>query len=437
MLADAATQNNSYDAILERLYPLAAGYSVRVDKEMTTLTGRAHRDNLGAYFALFTDAYLRPAFRDDDFQRIKSDALNYLANTLRYASDEELAKAALYADIFAGTAYAHPEPGTVAGLNRITLDDVRAFYARHFTRANALVALGGGFDAALPARLQATLAELPPGARSAPRPIEHVPFTGRHVTLIDKPGADASISFGFPIDVHRGERDFYALWIANSWLGEHRNQVSHLFQVIREQRGLNYGDYSYIESLPEAGRRNMPPVNVARRQQIFEVWIRTLPNDQALFALRAAIRELAILVENGLTVEQFELTRGFLRKYSLHFAATTSARLGYAVDDRFYGFEGDGHLERFRRMMDELTLTEVNAAIKRHLQYADLKIAIVTGDAAGLSAALAADKPSPIEYAAPKPQAILDEDAQIARFPLRVAAEHVRVLPVTAAFQGK
>ena len=80
-----------------------------------------------------------------------------------------------------------------------------------------------------------------------------------------------------------------------------------------------------------------------------------------------------------MTREQFELTRTFLKKYSLHFAETTAARLGYAMDDRFYGLDGDGHLARFRRMMDELTLEDVNAAIKRHLQYDNLKIAIVTG----------------------------------------------------------
>jgi zinc protease len=99
--------------------------------------------------------------------------------------------------------------------------------------------------------------------------------------------------------------------------------VSHLFHVIRETRGLNYGDYSYIEAFPEGGERNMPPVNVARRQQLFEVWIRTLPNDKAVFALRAALRELTALVDHGLTQEQFELSRTFL-KYSLHFAETTS-----------------------------------------------------------------------------------------------------------------
>lgn len=434
LIEDGATTSNRYETILEKLYPLAAAYHVRVDKETTTLTGRTHKDNLEAYVPLFTDAYLQPAFSAEDFKRLKSDTLNYLQNTLRYSSDEELGKAALYQSVFTGTRYAHPVEGTVEGLRSITLDDVRTFYAQHYHRAAARIGLGGGYDDALVRRLEAALSGLPrPAYAEAPR-IEVPKIAGRHVVLVDKPGADASISLGFALDLHRGERDFYALWVANSWLGEHRNQASHLFDVIREIRGLNYGDYSYIEAFPEGGQRSMPPVNVPRRRQIFEIWIRSLPNDRALFALRAAIRELQALVDDGLTEEQFELTRGFLKKYALHFAETTSARLGYAVDDAFYGIDAPGHLHRFRRIMDELTVEEVNAAIRKHLQYDDFNVAIVTGAATDLAAALASGAASPITYETPKPPEVLAEDRLIGSYPLRIAAEDITVVPVSSMF---
>ncbi len=435
MLADAATEKRSLDQILEALYPLASSYSVRVDRERTTLTGRTHRDNVAAFFELFSDAFLKPAFKPTDFERVRNDAINDLENTLRYSSDEELGKAAFEDFVFRGTRYAHPSEGTVEGLRSITLDDVRAFYKSRFTAASALLAIGGGYDDATVARFKAAVGALPAGAPPMPPAIKPEAVAGRSALLIAKPGADSSISFGFPVDVHRGERDFYALWIANSWLGEHRNQASHLFQVIREHRGLNYGDYSYIEAFPEGGHRTMPPVNVPRREQLFEIWIRTLPNDKAVFALRAALRELEELVDHGLTQAQFELTRGFLKKYSLHFAETTSARLGYAVDDRFYGIDGEGHLARFRKMMDELTLDDVNGAIKRHLQTANLKIAIVTGDAPGLTAALTGGAPTPITYDNPKPKEITDEDREIAAFPLGIAVDRVTIVPVAEAFE--
>jgi zinc protease len=435
MIADAATDKRSLDEILAALYPLAAGYDIRVDLERSTLTGRVHRDNLDDYLELFTDAFLMPAFDEDDFERVRSDAINGIENTLRYSSDEELGKATLHEAVFRGTPYAHLTEGTVAGLRSITLDDVRKFYAAHYTRANTVVGVGGGFDQSVVDRLQAAVRQLPAGASIAAPPIEAAKIEGRSVILVDKPNADASISLGFPLDLRRGERDFYALWIANSWLGEHRNTSSHLFNVIRELRGLNYGDYSYIEEFPEGGERSMPPVNVPRRMQLFEIWIRTLPNEQAPFALRAALRELQLLVDNGMTAEQFELTRTFLKKYSLHFAETTEARLGYAIDDRFYGIDAEGHLARFRRMMDELTLEDVNAAIKRHWQHSNLKIAIVTGDAQAMREVLASGEPTPITYPTPKPAAILEEDKIIEAWPLAVAEDRITTVPVAEAFE--
>ena len=92
----------------------------------------------------------------------------------------------------------------------------------------------------------------------------------------------------------------------------------------------------------------MPPVNAARHQQIFEIWIRPVPNETKHFVLRTAIRELQKLVDNGMTKDDFELTRQFLYKYVLHYAPDTQTRLGYALDDKFYGIEGS-HLKSLER----------------------------------------------------------------------------------------
>jgi zinc protease len=398
---------------------------------MITLSGRTHRDNVEMFYPLFEDAWLRPAFKQEDFDRIKSNTLDYLKNILRYASDEELGKAGLYHFVFAGGSYAHPPEGTVEGLEAITLDDVKAFYAKRFSRENAVSALGGGYTEELLVQFSGAVAGLPSGvAPQSPAPTPEA-IDGLQVLLIDKPGADASISFGFPVDVHRGEADFYALWLAVSWLGEHRNSSSHLYQVIREARGMNYGDYAYIEAYPDGGSLQKPPTNVGRRQQLFEVWIRTLPNEKAHFALRAAMRELKNLVDNGLSEEQFQQTRSFLSKYILHFADTTSARLGYAIDDAFYGLDGS-HLERFRERMRSVTRDEVNAAIKEHLQYTNVKIAMVTGDAAGMKARLVEDLPSPIAYDMEKPAEQLAEDKEIEAFSLDIDDDDVHIVPVDA-----
>ncbi|MCZ6746480.1 MAG: pitrilysin family protein [Acidobacteria bacterium] len=434
MLGEGGTGKRSYDEILAALYPLAAGYNGAVDKEMTVFSGTAHRDAAGGFYPLFLDAVLNPGFREADFERLRSRAIDALEKQLRYSSDEELGKAALFGTVFAGTPYQHLDMGTVAGLKSITLDDVRKFYATYYTRDNVTVALGGAFDDSMLNRLLADMQRLPEGT---PRPVaapQPSPIKGRKVVLVEKPGESTAISFGYPIDLHRGSRDFYALWLANSWLGEHRNSVSHLYQVIREARGMNYGDYSYIEAFPQGGRRSMPPTGVGRRQQMFEIWIRPVPEPRAVFALRAAVRALDKLIANGLTQEEFEMQQKFLSKYVAQFATSTSQRLGYAVDDRFYGIE-DGHLKRFRKAMASLTRDEVNAAIRKYLQSENMVIAMVTADAVAMKDTLVSGKKTPLDYGdLTKPAAVMEEDEEIAGYPLNIKASDVKIVPVDEMF---
>jgi len=436
MLAEGGTERLPYDKILAALYPMAAAYGATVDKEMTVFTGHTHRDHADAFAQYFVDALVHPRFEPADFERIKASLTSHLENTLRYSSDEELGKAALYASIFSGTPYAHVGHGTVSALSRLTLDDVRAFWRKHLTRDSVVLGLGGSYTPAFEQSITQGLGVLPAG-RPASATVKPAALSGRAVTIVQKDGPATAISFGFPIDVRRGSREFYALWLANSWLGEHRNSASHLFQVIREARGMNYGDYSYIEAFPEGGSRIMPPTGVGRQRQIFEVWIRPVPEEQAHFALRAALREVEKLADNGLTQAQFEATKNFLSKYVLHYADTTSRRLAYALDDRYYGLEGDGHLVRARKLLRELTLDDVNRAIRKHLRPADLWVAMVTQHAEELKRALATEAPSPISYpeGVTKAPEILSEDKAIATYPLRVSADRIRVVPVTQMFE--
>jgi zinc protease len=434
LMAGGGTDKLSYDEIMEALYPLAADYRSSVDKEMTVISGRVHKDNLEEYYGLLIDAILHPAFNEDDFLRIKTDLRNGIEKALRYSNDEELGKDAFYDFVYTGTRYGHLDQGTVSSLDAITIDDVRAFYKEWFTRDNFVIGLGGGYDPALVKRLENDLKTLPEGTPQQPDPPAIAPIEGLQMVIVEKECDATAISFGFPISVLRGDDDFYALALFNSWFGEHRNSSSHLYQVLRESRGMNYGDYSYIEIFPNGGRRQMPAANNARRQQLFEVWIRPVQNVQRHFALRAAMRELQMVVENGMTQEQFELTRKFLDKYALQYATTTSERLGYAIDSKFYGIHGE-YIALFRNKIGAITLEKVNEAIRRHLQFKNIKFGVVTNNAEAFKADLIAGTPSPITYSTPKPGSVIEEDKIIETYPLPFTEENIRIVPVEEMFR--
>jgi len=435
LIGRGGTRALAYEAILQRLFPMAAGYSVSVDREMTVLEGTVHRDYRDAFYALIRDALTAPAFDPGDFERLRTDQANYLENNLRYSDDEELGKAVLHWAAFQGTSYAHPEAGLVRSVKALTLDDVKAFHATWYRRGNIVVGLAGAFGDDLVERLKADLAALPAGAAPAFTPPAPTKKTrGLRVFIVEKETRATAISFGHPIAVTRADDDFYRLMIPNSWLGEHRTSSSHLYQVMREARGMNYGDYSYIEWFAGSQWNEIPPQNHARHRQMFEVWIRPVMNANRHFALRQAMRELTMLVDNGMMPETLELTRNFLLNFSHHYATTESARLGYAIDDRFYGLP-ESHLARIQERVKAATLEEVNAALRRDIDPANMDIVFVTNDAAGLKAALVGDAPSPIHYDAPTPESILAEDRIIQAYSLKIAPDAIRVIPVAEVFE--
>ena len=55
--------------------------------------------------------------------------------------------------------------------------------------------------------------------------------------------------------------------VTDSYFGEHRTFSGLLMNKMRGDRGLNYGDYAYIESFIQDGGSRFPVPNIPRRQQ--------------------------------------------------------------------------------------------------------------------------------------------------------------------------
>ncbi|MGE3844475.1 MAG: M16 family metallopeptidase, partial [Vicinamibacterales bacterium] len=434
MIAEAGSQSMRIDEIEKAFYPMAASFTADVDKEMTVFTARVHRDNWPAFATIALPMLTQPGLREEDFARLKARQLNALTQDLRSNNEEELGKERLQQNIFAGTPYAHPVLGTEAGLAAITLDDVKTFVREAFVGARLDVGMSGDFPADLEATLSRELSRLPAGAEAPAAPITGRPQQGISIDIIEKDTRATAISFGHPIAVTRAHPDFIALNVARAWLGEHRSSSSHLFQRIREVRGMNYGDYAYIEAFPGGMYTLLPEPHVARRSQLFEVWIRPVVPENAHMALRIALWELRALVERGMTRADFESTRNYLMKNVFLLTARQNHQLGYALDQKWYGL-GD-YASTMREGLAKLTLEDVNRAIRTHLSGTNLHVVIIAKGAEALKQRLLADAPSSVTYDAPKPQDLVAEDRVIGAMRLNVAPSAITVTPVENVFKN-
>ncbi|HEV8589015.1 MAG TPA: pitrilysin family protein [Pyrinomonadaceae bacterium] len=436
MLAEGGTRTKTYAEITDAMYPMATSFQWQVDKEMTVFSGTTHVDNLEKYYSLIREMLLDPGFRDDDFQRLKEDAINYLKNSLRGGNDEELGKEVLYTTIYPAThVYGHQNIGAVSALEKMTVKDVRDFYRANYTRVNLVIGLAGGYPADFPKRVEGDFAKLPTGAidQLSAKLTQPRLTPGTKIEIVQRETRSTALSLGFPISVTRAQKDWPALAVVASYFGQHRSSNSYLYQRLREARGLNYGDYAYIEYFPRGMFQFQPDPNLGRKLQIFQIWIRPVEPQNGHFVLRAALYEYDKLIREGMSQEAFESTRQFLSKYVNVLTATQDDQLGYALDSRYYGVKD--FPTYMREQLARLTLADVNRAIKQYLKSDAMRIAIVTKDAAGLRDAIISNKPSPISYNAPKPKEITDEDKIIEQYKIVVRPGEVTIVPVDKIFQ--
>jgi zinc protease len=311
------------------------------------------------------------------------------------------------------------------------MDDVKRFYKEHYTQGNLMLGLAGGYPGDYSARLLKELSVLPAGTKGR-TPLPPAPkVAGRNLTLIEKETGSVGINFGFPLPVTRADADYYPLMVANSFLGEHRTFHGRLMNALRGDRGLNYGDYSYVEYWDRPPFTTNPSPNVPRREQYFSVWIRPVVPTDAQFALRAGLYEVQQLRDKGMTQEDFNLTREFLISYSKLWAQSLEDRLGFHMDSRYYGMPY--YIDEIEARLKKLTVADVNAAIKKYLSPENYEAVLVTAKAEQLKATLQKDEPSPKTYNSAVAPGILEADKTIQV--LKVQPTRIDVVPVTEVFQ--
>jgi zinc protease len=423
---------------------MAADVRARVDKEQTTFFANVHRDHVQKMVAILGDIVAHPRFDAAEFARLRDAAVNDVEKRLRQGDDENLGKESLEELMFRGHAYGRLTLGHVSDLKKLTLDDVKEQAKRVFTRERLTIGVAGGYTPDVVEKLKNTVSVLPEKGA----PLVEIALMQPHkprVRLVEKDTASTAVSIGLPWSLTRQSPDFAAWLVARSAFGEHRQFNGRLMQRLRELRGLNYGDYAYIEHfVQEGGEASSAQTGRARRQGEFTIWLRPVQNENALFATRAALYELARTVgEEPFSDEEVERTKGFLDGYVLLYAQTDARKLGYALDDHAVG-NSRAYLENLRADIAKVTTADVNRVwSKMKTLMPQLEIVMVGPKAAELKKAIVTNAPSPMHYqkdaqgnVPKKPDALLAADKIIEKLPLGVSGDaDVEIVPVGKMFE--
>lgn len=356
--------------------------SFSVNREVSIISMTVPRNALQVYADEILAPLLNtPRFEEAEVERLKNEAKTYLTGQLRYEAIEMLGLETLDNFIFEGTSYGHAVTGSVQGVSAITAADVRGFFARHYREDNLVVGLSSTDSEVRDIVLGAIegIGQVE-GEKNQAVPVKYEPapaVEGRQAVVVKMPDSGSTgIHFGFPLPVDRTHEDFWPLWVANVHFGTHRDSHGLLYTLIRQERGYNYGDYSYVEHFAYRPYVLFPPFNTPRQEQYFSVWIRPVATEHAQHLLKAAIYELGQLVEEGLSEQQVEASRNKARVLYLNYAESASRLLAARMDDAWYQMD-EGYLDHYLERMESVTVEQVNRVIRQYLSTENLKIVIV------------------------------------------------------------
>jgi zinc protease len=321
-----------------------------------------------------------PVFEAEEIDRLKNERMTAISS-MRTTNLENFGLAAIDQYVLSGTRFEHNNIGAESSIPRITRDDVIRFYRDFYRPENIIIGVSTNDAQIVQQVTEAVRAINRDAGAPSPQVASATPasFTGREALVIEEPNAPAaSIHIGFPYQVNRNHPDFWPLYVANVWLGTHRDSFGQLYQKIREERGYNYGDYSYTEYWSGRPFSLFQLFNQPREQQYFSIWIRPVKHEHAVHMMKAATYELDQMIRSGLTAEDVAGAKNKARVLYLNLGETVARLISARVDDAFYGAADRGFLDTYLQNVDRVTADQVNAAIRRHLQTANLKYVVVT-----------------------------------------------------------
>ncbi|MGB5488527.1 MAG: pitrilysin family protein, partial [Lysobacterales bacterium] len=250
-LMGEATQLRSAAEFSEELERIGASISVNPGTYETTVTMSTLTKHLDKAMSLMMERILKPAFTEEDFERIKSQTIEGLMASRK--TPQGLAGRAISSVLYGPThPLSYPSAGLPSTVESLTLDDVKAYSAAHFpSHLTGLTVSAGIPQADIIAALQgfATL-EVTEAFRA---PIENLPeITGRTLYVVNKEdAAQSSLRTIQPSIKYDALGDYYKAGLANFNLGGTFNSRINL--NLREDKGYTYGARSGFNGSQEFG----------------------------------------------------------------------------------------------------------------------------------------------------------------------------------------
>lgn len=363
-MMNESTENYTSEEIQEELRLIASSINVFGGSTETSVNIRTLKKNLDRTLELAEEIMFRPAFNEEDFARIKQQQIESIRASYQDPASiaSQVYNRLLYGDEHI---YSVPTGGIEETVERITLDDVKAFYEEYFAPELTEIVVVGLVDQdeilskmEFIADWEQTGAELP----ELPEPTQ-TDYT--KVYLVDKVGAPQSqLRIGYMTDLpYDATGEYYKTTLMNYPLGGAFNSRINL--NLREDKGWTYGARSFFSSGTDAG-----PFTAS-------AGIRANATDSAVYEV---MKELSDYRENGITEEELTFMRNSIGQRDARRYETPFQKAGFLGNIVRYDLDED-YVEDQAEIIKTITKEEIDALARKYLDLENIYI-LVVGDAA-------------------------------------------------------
>ncbi len=358
-LLNESTENYSTEQMSMALELLGSSVSFSAsDNELNVFISSLSR-NLPQTLQLVQEKLLRPAFNAEDFNRIKQQRLQSLAQAQKNAS--YLAERAVSKLMFGDSIAGQSSMGSAESLQAMTLEQVRAFYQTHVKPQGAqLVTVS---DLPQP-QLQSLLADMAPQWQGkAPELALALPAPAIQqgaIYLLHKDQSPQSeiriVRRAMPRDL---TGDFYRAGLMNFTLGGNFNSRINL--NLREDKGYTYGARSGFGGDQQVG---LFTASAAVRADVTRE------------SIEEFLKELNNYQQNGMTEAELNFMRSAVNQSEALRYETPNAKLGFMAQMLEFNVGPEFTRER-NQILQQASLEQLNALASQYLSPSEMVIVVV------------------------------------------------------------
>jgi zinc protease len=348
-MMDESTRNFTTEEIADKLEKLGSRIDISSANEALTINVLSLKKNLQPTLDLLKEKLLSPAFNEEDFARVKQQQLEILKNNTTQPT--EIAQS-----ISRKVSYAAEHPfsvsfnGTVESINSITLDEVKAFYARQISSNLLKVTVVGNElkEAVLP-KLN-FLSSIKDSKTTLPEFKAMNKVTETKIYFYDKTNAAQSVvrlmGNGLTYDAYG---NYFKSGLMNFPLGRAFNSRINL--NLRELRGITYGARSFFNGSKFADNY---------------IAAGSIKKDSTHVGIREFIKEISNYKQSGITDEEFKFTKDAIGQSDALEYESLYQKAGFLAQILEYNLDKN-FTEKQKSILNTITKQEINELAAKFL----------------------------------------------------------------------